>query len=352
MKIERLVKNPPQWLSASGPESGNVLSSRVRLARNFREKKFTHLLTPSEKKEQLEKVSGKMLEEKLFKNPFFFDLEVEKPVVRNVLVERHIISFDLANSGGARGCLVSGSEKSGVMINEEDHLRMQVIMSGFQLKEAFREAEELDKKTAGLFDYAFSERFGYLTACPTNVGTGLRASVLVHLPALVLTRSISKVFNGILKIGFSVRGFYGEGTEALGNIFQISNQNTLGKNEDTIVDMIDRITVQLLNYEKDARDFLMKDARVKTEDTVYRALGILENARTLSSREFMEHFSSIKLGASLGFFKSLKIQDLNEMLVLAQVGHLQKLNGCEMDETERDFVRARMVRETLKYTGE
>jgi protein arginine kinase len=233
------------------------------------------------------------------------------------------------------------------MINEEDHLRLQAMQSGLQLRDTWRIIDRIDDDMSDNLDYAFSEQYGYLTACPTNVGTGLRASVLIHLPALVLTKEIDKVIKGISQVGLTVRGFYGEGTEVIGNLFQISNQTTLGRTEEDIVDNIERCTRQIINYEEEARRTLLADARPQTEDKIWRAYGILANARVLSSHELMSLVSAVRLGASLSIIKSISIATLNNLLMLMQPAHLQKFSGKMMDANERDERRAELVRERL-----
>ncbi len=234
------------------------------------------------------------------------------------------------------------------MINEEDHIRIQCLFSGLQIKEALDKANVVDDILEEQFDYAFDEKLGYLTSCPTNVGTGLRASVMVHLPALVLTRQMSRIVPAINQLGLVVRGIYGEGTEALGNIFQISNQITLGKSEEDIVDDLVSIVQQIITQERAARKALLKTSNIQLEDRVFRSYGILANSRVIETKEASERLSDVRLGIDLGYIKHLSRNILNELMILTQPGFLQQYEGGPLRPIERDMKRASFIRERLK----
>ena len=233
------------------------------------------------------------------------------------------------------------------MVNEEDHVRLQALCSGFQLAEAWAVAEHADEELEAVLEYAFTDELGYLTACPTNVGTGMRASVLIHLPALVLTKQIDKVLKSIMQVGLAVRGLYGEGSEVMGNLFQISNQTTLGHSEKESVESLDRVTRQILDYEERAREVLVRDARVQIEDKVWRAYGHLRYGRSVSSQEVINLCSALRLGVALGFDGLPPLKTINELLVLTQPAHLQRRASRSLDAPERNVLRADLVRAHL-----
>jgi len=233
------------------------------------------------------------------------------------------------------------------MINEEDHLRLQAILPGLQVKEAWSRVSALDDELGTGLSYAHSAKWGYLTACPTNTGTGLRASVLIHLPALVLTEHMERVLRGLTQMSFTVRGFYGEGTNAVGNLFQISNQTTLGRTEEEIVDGLIRVTRLLIEYERDAQEVLLTDAASQVEDKVWRAFGLLSYARVLSSQEFMNLLSAVRLGCSLALIKDIPSSFMNQLMISTQPSHLQAEAGQELNPEGRDVRRAALVRQRI-----
>jgi protein arginine kinase len=233
------------------------------------------------------------------------------------------------------------------MVNEEDHLRIQAIRASLALEESFEAARAVDEALEQKLPYAVSSRYGYLTACPTNAGTGLRASVMLHLPALVHLKQVDKVFQAASRTGLAVRGFNGEGTPAMGDLYQISNQITLGKSEDEILASLKDLLPRLLEYEERCRQELATRGRVKLEDKVHRALALLRSARTISSEEAMQHLSSVRLGAVLGLLAGLDLQRIGELFVLAQPAHLQKLEGRPLEADERDQRRAAFLRARL-----
>jgi protein arginine kinase len=339
------------WLDAKGAYSEIVLSTRIRLARNLSGFNFVHRMKVKELREVLIQVKKVCKESNTLTSNgdvVFIDLKELPPLDLEFLVERHLIGVDMASGGKSRGVVVGDEEKASVMINEEDHLRLQAFVSGLQPTKAYEIVNHLDNELEEQLEYAVSEDLGYLTACPTNTGTGIRGSILIHLPALVLTKEIDKVLRGVTQVGFAVRGLYGEGTEVKGNFFQISNQTTLGRSEEEIVESLERIGKQVIQYEREARDVLMKSARNQIEDKIWRAYGMLKYARVLTSDEFINLSSAVRLGVGIGTIRQVSLQELNLLLIHTQPAHLQKIYDSEMESEERDFRRAEYAREKLK----
>lgn len=347
MKLVPLAQKLGRWLDGTGPSSDIVLSTRVRLARNLKDVPFTHRA----REEQLAMVYSSTVtavrNTPALEGTSAITMRELTPIDRQFLVERHLISNDLADNGRLRGLLLLPDESVSLMVNEEDHLRLQALASGFQLRSAWESVNAIDDDLAEDLDYAFGEDLGYLTACPTNVGTGMRASVLIHLPSLVLTRQIGKVLQGITQVGLAVRGFYGEGSQIMGNFFQISNQTTLGQSERETVDALERVTRQIIEYEQQAREELLKDARVQIEDKIWRAFGTLRHSRVISSQEVVNLSSAVRFGVALQMEGLTDVPTLNEMLIRTQPAHLQLFAGREMEQRERNVVRADYVRELL-----
>ncbi|HID94483.1 MAG TPA: protein arginine kinase [Candidatus Latescibacteria bacterium] len=348
MTINDLIHNFAGWLDISGEFSGIVISSRARLARNLQSLPFVHRATDEQLSTLVDTVLTAKSQSPHLERTTFFNLDELSKADRQILVERHLISPELAKKKGQRGILVDNKEIVSVMINEEDHLRLQAIQPGFQPRNVWSLVDKIDDELSGVLDFSFSPKYGYLTACPTNVGTGLRVSVLIHLPALVLTQEIDKVLRAVAQVGLAVRGFYGEGTDVVGNLFQISNQTTLGKAEHEIIEGLERIIREVVDQELKARGTLLKDAKLEIEDKVWRALGILENARLLTSQEFMNLSSATRLGYAMDLIAFPEIKVLNELMVLTQPYHLQRLVGRSLRPSERDKIRANLVRERLR----
>jgi protein arginine kinase len=276
---------------------------------------------------------------------------------RRILLERRLITRDLLGdeeSGPPVGTAVhlSSRDPVSVMVNEEDHLRVQSLVSGLRIEEAWRMVDRLDEELGRELPYAFHHEFGFLTSCPTNVGSGLRASVFMHLPGLVLTKEIGKVLQGLSQVGLTFRGLYGEGSEVVGNFFQVSNQTTLGKTEEDLVDHLDKIARQVINYEVHARQVLLRDARGVTEDKIWRAYGLLRYARTLSFEELMNLLSGVRLGLSLKLLPGLRVYTLNKMMIFTQPAHLEQAAGHDLPAAESDAHRAAYVRRILATEGE
>jgi len=345
--FEDMAKRPATWITGDVPDSEIVLSSRIRFARNITDFKFPPSADTDTRDKIIEFVKKSFESAKLMDEGDFYLSSDINSLDQNFLVERHLISPEFMKGGTGRGVFIDSSENLSIMVNEEDHLRLQAISAGLSMNECWEMASDMDTRLAKKMEYAYDDKFGHLTSCPTNVGTGLRASILIHLPGLVLTREIDNVISRISKVGLVVRGFYGEGTDVLGNLFQISNQTTLGRSEDEIIDSLAKVTQQIIEYEMKAQETLMQDAAEQIEDKVWRSYGILRHARVLNSGEVMNLLSALRLGVSLKLFDKVSLEKINELLIITQPAHLQKYYNREMDNNERDMVRAGLVRERL-----
>jgi protein arginine kinase len=348
MKLSDLTSRAGEWLRGSGPMSEIVISSRIRLARNVAGIPFL-TKAPVPQRRQLEaRVRDTILNAQLAPQTLYVDLDGAPDVDRQLLVERHLISKQHATSEGARGVAIGQDETVSIMVNEEDHLRIQVLRSGLQLEEAWEQISGIDDKLEAKLDFCFHPRFGYLTACPTNVGTGIRVSVMLHLPALKLTGEIEKVFRAAKDMRLAVRGLYGEGTEATGDFYQISNQTTLGKSEEDIISDFKHLVIpKIIDYEHHARRTLLNDRTIALDDKVYRALGTLRSARLLGSEEVLFFLSHIRMGLNLKRLSGIEIQTINELFLLTQPAHLQKLQGKKLEGDNRRAARAEFVRHKL-----
>ena len=350
MKLDDLIVGPSPWLQPGGPQSDIILSTRVRLARNVAGRPFSSRLTPEQREELeawLKKAILKSLEPK---GVAWFELEGMPDIDRRCLVERHLISRELAGGEGHRGVAIDPTQRIAVMANEEDHIRLQVYSPGLQLDETWRDADEVDDRIEHEVTYTFSPKLGYLTACPTNVGTGMRASVMLHLPGLVLTKQIEKVFRAVARMRLAVRGLYGEGTQATGDIYQISNQVSLGRSELDILKTLGAVIPQIIAYERQARDVLATESPKYLDDRIFRAWGLLTHARTISSEETLTLLSAARLGIHMARLKGGDIGAINELFLLTRPGHIQKMRGAELSEAERDIARAEYIRKRLGAT--
>ena len=347
MKLQELALNPAHWLSGANDEDGIVLSCRMRLARNLASVSFSQTITEEEQDGVIEKALMAAQHSTRLRNAVFFKMNALPNNERRLLVERHLVSPALADSKGPRGVLFNRDEMLSVMINEEDHLRLQAILPGLKAEEAWDRMNKLDDELGAGIDYAYEDKWGYLTACPTNTGTGLRASVLIHLPALVLTEDMERVMRGLTHLSFAVRGFYGEGTNAAGNLFQISNQTTLGRSESEIVNELSRVTQELIRCERTAQETLLNEARSQLEDKVWRAYGLLANARVLGSQEFMNLLSALRLGRTLSIIDEVSTGFMNHLMIETQPSHMQTHAGQVLKPEERDIRRAGMVRKRI-----
>ncbi len=348
MKIEALLANPGEWLSSGGDHHPIVISSRVRLARNLAKMPFPGWAKKSERIRILEEIKpeGEVLPE--MSNSFSQQLNELSATEKQVLVERHLISREHAAKGMGSAVVINSAQTLSIMVNEEDHLRMQAITCGFDLAQTFQLIDRIDTMLESQLDFAFDEELGYLTACPTNVGTGMRASAMVHLPGLVLSEQINQVVNSVNKIGLAVRGLYGEGTEAMGNLFQVSNQTTLGEKEDQIIDRLNKVIETLIQRENQARTNLLDTRRTMLMDQVGRAYGILNYSYSISSKEALNLLSVLRLGIDLGFFPEQGRTIINKLLLDTQPAHLQHVSQQKLAADERDHLRADTVREQLK----
>jgi len=349
MKLSDLTTHAGEWLRGSGPMSEIVISSRIRLARNVAGFPFLTRCTRHQRSALETKIRETILGAQIAPKTLYVDLEAAPDIDRLLLVERHLISKQHAvPEAGARGVAVGENETVSIMVNEEDHLRIQVLRSGLQLEEAWEQINAIDDKIESKLDFAFHPRFGYLTACPTNVGTGIRVSVMVHLPALKLAGEIEKVFRAAKEMRLAVRGLYGEGTEATGDFYQISNQTTLGKSEEEIIsDFKHQVIPKIIEYEQQARKQLISDKSMALDDKVCRSLGILRSARLLDSDETLFYLSHLRMGVNLGRVKDVDINKVNELFLLTQPAHLQKLTGRRMDGDVRRAARADFIRTRL-----
>ena len=345
--LENLTRNSGEWLRGSGPDADIVISSRTRLARNLASYPFVSRASEGDRAQIQQTLkecilglddSGKLI---------YVDVNELGGIDRQFLVERQLISREHAESQGARSVAIDQQEQFSLMINEEDHLRIQAMYSGLNLETAWGQVNRIDDFVEDKLTYAYDQRWGYLTACPTNVGTGMRVSVMLHLPALVLTRQIEKIFRSLQKLDLAVRGLYGEGSQAMGDFYQISNQVTLGCSEQDLIKKVGEIVPVIIDYERQARDFLIKESHQNLHDRVSRAYGILRTAQTISSEETMHLLSSVRMGVNLGLIKDLEIPVVNELLIHTQPAHLQKLTGGELDSTDRNIERASYLRRHL-----
>lgn len=349
MSLENFMNDAiSPWMREEGPNNDIVLSSRIRLARNFNQ----HIFPTLKKEEELIKITDFFQEEyhgssfQTYKNFDLIYMRDLSEIKKRALVEKHLISPNLVNENmGA--VLMSENEQASIMLNEEDHIRMQLYFPGLQLSKALEEAFYIDDWIEEKVDYAYDEKMGYLTSCPTNVGTGLRASVLVHLPALVITKRMKRMIPVVNQLGFVVRGMYGEGTEAVGNMFQISNQITLGKAEEEIVADLESIIMNLIEQEREARKRLIERSSSMLEDQIYRSFGLLQYSRIMESNEAAKRLSNVRLGIDLGMIEHVSHNILNELMILIQPGFLQLYAEETLTSSERDKMRSTLIRERL-----
>jgi protein arginine kinase len=351
MNLDTMTQQSGEWLRGGGADGDIVISSRIRLARNLSSFPFANRAGAHQKTEIEHFLRDRLAKFDFLPKLHYLNLGGLPALDRQLLVERQMISRELANADGPRGVAMSDTETISVMVNEEDHLRLQVLRSGFSLDECWQEIDRLDDAVEQKVNYAFSEEFGYLTACPTNVGTGMRASVMLHLPALVMKKEIEKVFRALQKINLAVRGLYGEGSRASGDFYQISNQVTLGKSETTILAEIRNVIPQIITYERQAREAITREGRQMLQDRVQRAFGTLRSAAMMTSEETMDLLSNVRLGVHLNILEEIDIATVNELFIHTQPAHLQKLIGQSLDGEERNSARARYLRGRLRDLG-
>lgn len=347
LQIDQLAAQCGEWLRGSGPESDIVISSRIRLARNLAEFPFVRRCNDVDRASIEKQVHQALLRTNVLRDLLYVHVDKLGDVDRQFLVERQLISRELSEGKGARSAAIDPGEKFSIMVNEEDHLRLQAVNSGLDLERTWQQINAIDDEIESQLTYAYHERLGYLTACPTNVGTGMRVSVMLHLPALVLTRQIEKVFRSLQKISLAVRGLYGEGSQAMGDFYQISNQITLGRSEEELLQEVGEVVPVLIGYERRAREYLVSQSHKDLHDKVSRAFGILSTAQTISSEETLHLLSSLRMGVNLGLISDLEIPTLNKLFIHTQPAHLQKLRGAELDTADRNIERALYLRRHL-----
>ncbi len=347
MKIEELLTHTGEWLRGEGPSANIVMSSRIRLARNLAKTPFPSRSTKKDLETTLNIVEKIMVKVPFLKGATLFRMNELDQVDRQMLVERHLMSHEHASNPDGKGLLVSTEEIVSIMVNEEDHLRIQVMRSGLNLTEGWDIINTIDDTISKEIDFAYLENWGYLTSCPTNTGTAMRGSVMMHLPALVMTKQINKVLAAISKLSFACRGFYGEGTQASGNFYQISNQVSLGHSELDIIQNINGLIRQVIEQEEQARQALLVQNRPMLEDKICRCWGLLRTARIISSQEAIELFSMVRLGIDTGILKDVNHKALNELFIVIQPAHLQKIEAKKLNSFERDTKRASLIRQKL-----
>ncbi|MGB2630405.1 MAG: protein arginine kinase [Candidatus Omnitrophota bacterium] len=345
MKLDNFVHKKSVWLKGEGPKSNIVISSRVRVARNVKGHLFFEWASDTQKEETLKVVESALKDTKFLKKALFLRMKNTDEIDRCFLVERYLMSREHMTDVKHKGLAVEETEMVSVMINEEDHMRLQVLQPGFNIMEAWRIVDDIDSDLEQHLTFDFSDRFGYLTSCPTNTGTGLRASVMLHLPALVITGQVKNVYEAISKLGLTIRGFYGEGTEASGDFFQISNQVALGHSEPDILDNLEKIINKVISKEESTRDMLVKKRKQEVSDQVFRSYGTLKSARIITSAETIKLLSAVRLGTDLGLIKDIDTALVNEVILLSQPAHLQKIFGKKLNPNERDVKRADFIRE-------
>ena len=336
-----------KWYFENGADRDVAVSSRIRLARNLAGFPFPNKMTAEQKFEVIQKVSDALMKtENRFNNEFqFFDMDKISRVQAYSMVERHLISPDFAENGQGRALLITKDEKVSIMINEEDHIRIQVLSSGLELKKAYEVADEIDGILDLSLEFAFDKELGYLTECPTNLGTGMRAGVLLHIPALDSVGAVNALNSTISKIGLTMRGTHGEGTKVRSSMYQLSNQVSLGISEQSAIDNLQTMTLQIIGRERQARAGIDRD---RLEDTVYRAWGLLTNARMINSVEFLDLASKVRLGVGMEIIDLADIAKIDELIIICQPASLQVAAGGNLDDETRDKMRARTIREQLK----
>jgi protein arginine kinase len=352
MKFATLLKNPADWMCGSGPQSGIVMTSRVRLARNLRGMSFPGWAEKSSRSVALEKIKPAVENLPEMKDAFSSDLQTLTSIQKGVLVERHLISREHAARSEGSAAIMNRKQSICIMVNEEDHLRMQSIAAGLDLRGAYALIDGIDTGLEDELDFAFDNQLGYLTACPTNLGTGMRASAMLHLPALVLSDQVNQVIQAVNKIGLAVRGLYGEGTEALGNLFQVSNQNTLGEKELDIIARLEKVIEQIIEHERNARETLLQDSRSMLLDQISRAYAILRYAWVITSKEALNLLSMLRLGIDLNCLPESGRPVIDMLLMQIQPNHLQIEAKSKLSAEKRDILRAEIMRRQLNSLTE
>ncbi len=336
-----------KWLNGPTAEEDVVVSTRVRVARNMTKYKFPSYLSIAESDELTEDILIN-IKDALKDNYQFIRIRDLTMREQLVYIEEHLISPNMIQNSDKSSFLLRDDERATIMINEEDHIRIQTLFPGLNLKKAWELCSYIDDQLESKIDYAYDEKWGYLTSCPTNVGTGLRASVMLHLPCITMTGNVNGVIEGLRKIGLTARGLYGEGSETLGNLYQVSNQVTLGETEEDIIDKLNKVIYQIVNRERSTREYLMEKRIIELEDKIYRSFGILSYSRIINSKEAMRHLSNIRLGWEMGLLKSEKLKDIMKLMIEIQPANIQKSLNKDMKEKERDIARAQIIRNFIQ----
>lgn len=329
-------------------DTGIVLTSRIRLARNIEKVPFPHMLSEEQAQRIINDISSTLISENNHGNLKITRLNELSQIQRQSMVEKHLISKELAKNYKNAAVITDDNENVSIMINEEDHIRLQVIYHGLKIKEAYEHACKIDDEIESKVEFAYDEKLGYLTSCPTNVGTGMRASVMVHLPGLSATKNINNIINSVGQFGMTIRGLYGEGSNAMGNIYQISNQVTLGLSEEEILNNLLAVTNKIIDQEKMTRNLIAEKQEIEFEDDIYRSLGILRYSRMIDGSECLNLLSRVRMGVEMGIIKDIEMKKLNELLFRVQPATIQVELNRLMNTRERDIFRAKMVREALK----
>lgn len=355
MAIERFLQNKASsWMENDGDNVDIAMSTRIRLARNLDEYRFPYVFSEDEALKVDKEISSVLLDKgSELKHTFsYISMQDITELQREVLVEKHLISPYLASGKHAGSVLISENEDLSIMVNEEDHIRIQSLQSGFHLQEAYQSAHNLDNLLEEHLTFAFHEKYGYMTSCPTNTGTGMRASVMLHLPALTMSQQINRIIPAISRLGMVVRGIYGEGSEALGNVYQISNQLTLGKSEAEILQELQNMTEQIIQQERRAREAILNNSPLKLEDRIYRSLGTLTHSRLLTTEEAAKCLSDVRLGIDLKMIEDVDMSILNELMIFMQPAFLQQYSDKPLEANERDEARSKLFREHLRKQRE
>lgn len=335
-----------KWLDENSNDQDVAISTRIRIARNIREFDFPLYMSIEESDELTNSVLETM-KENFSDNYRFLRIRDLSNLERLMYIEDHLISPGLTEKIDKSSFLIRNDEKATIMINEEDHLRIQTLLPGLNLQEGWQLCTEIDDGLELKLNYAYHEDLGYLTACPTNVGTGMRASVMLHLPCLTMTKHINSLIEAIRKIGLTVRGIYGEGTKSTGHLYQISNQTTLGETEEEIISKLNKIVMQIINKERNTRKYLIEKKGIELEDKIFRSYGILKNSRLISSREAINHLSYLKLGYDSGYIKNPVLMNVSTLMINVMPASLQRNLDAEVEKNERDKIRAQMIRDYL-----
>lgn len=347
--MEALYNKPIRWLRGVDEFSSVVVSTRVRLARNL----STYPFLPAASKDQIAEIdaylSDKISNLKLNMGCHLYKMHELAQIDKQVLFERHLVSSEHLKAKYNRSVAITEGEMVSIMINEEDHIRMQSLEASFNPSVAHETICKVDEILSAAVPYAFHSKYGYVTCCPTNIGTGLRISVMMHLPAIVYTKQIEKVIQSLTRVSYTIRGFYGEGTSPTGNFFQVSNQATLGRSEEDILSELKKVIPEIVRFELTLRERLRKDDRIGISNTIGRAYGVLKYASTITSGEALELLSAMRLGINMKIVDKIPVEIVNELMILTQPGHLQKIHGKVLAEAERDAVRASFIREKLKH---